>query len=55
MEAYSVISMSDLQSPLEDLFGLGTSDGAMHGDLLVSPDTERPDGVSGLGEDGSLT
>ena len=26
----------------------------MDGDLLVSPDAERPDGVAGLGEDGGL-
>ena len=29
---------------------LGSSDGAMDSDLLVSPDTERSDGVAGFGE-----
>ena len=29
---------------------LGTSDGAVDGDLLVPSDTERSDGVAGFGE-----
>jgi len=43
-----------LESPLEDLLCLGSPDGAMDRDLLVPPNTEGPDGVSGLGEDGGL-
>lgn len=38
----------DLEATLENLLGLGATDGDVHGDLLVSPDTEGTDGVSGL-------
>lgn len=44
----------DLESLVEDLFGLGASDGAVARDLFVTSDTEGSDGVSGLGEDGGL-
>ena len=44
-----------LQSPLKDLLGFGSTDGAVDCDLLVSSDSERPDGVAGLGEDGGLS
>ena len=36
----------DLQSTLEDLFGFGATDSDMYGDLFVTADTERSDGVS---------
>jgi hypothetical protein len=45
----------NLQSTLQDLLGLGTSDGDVTGDLLVSSNREGSDGVSGLGGDGRLT
>ena len=38
----------DLESLVEDLFGLGASDGAVARDLFVTSDTESSDGVSGL-------
>ena len=38
----------DLESLVEDLFGLGASDGAVARDLFVTSDTEGSDGVSGL-------
>lgn len=44
----------DLEAALEDLCGLGASDGAVHADLLVPADAERAHGVAGLGEDGLL-
>ena len=45
----------DLQSSLQNLLRLGTSDSDVDGDLLVPSDAERSDGVSGLGRDGGLT
>lgn len=45
----------DLEASLEDLFGLGASDGDVASDLLVSSNTEGSDGVSSLGGDGGLT
>ena len=45
----------DLQPTLQDLLGLGATDGDVHGDLFVTTDTERSDGVAGLGGDGGLT
>ena len=38
----------DLESLVEDLFGLGASDSAVARDLFVTSDTEGSDGVSGL-------
>lgn len=38
----------DLEAALQDLLGLGAADGDVHGDLLVSSDTEGSDGVSRL-------
>ena len=38
----------DLEATLEDLLSLGAADGDVHGDLLVTTDTEGTDGVSGL-------
>ncbi|GAO47189.1 hypothetical protein G7K_1399-t1 [Saitoella complicata NRRL Y-17804] len=45
----------DLETTLEDLLGLGATDGDVNGDLLVTADTEGTDGVAGLGVDGGLT
>ena len=45
----------DLQSTLQNLLGLGSSDGDVTGDLFVSSNREGSDGVSGLGGDGRLT
>ena len=44
----------DLEAALEDLLGLGPADGDVHGDLLVTTDTELADGVPRLGGDGGL-
>ena len=38
----------DLESSIEDFFGLGTTDGAVDGDFFVTSDTESSDGVTGL-------
>jgi hypothetical protein len=38
----------DLEATLEDLLRLGATDGDVHGDLLVTTDTEGTDGVTGL-------
>lgn len=38
----------DLQSTLEDFFGLWSSNGHMHSDLFVTADTKCPDRVSSL-------
>jgi len=45
----------DLEATLENLLGLGATDGDVNGDLLVTTDTEGTDGVTGLGVDGGLT
>lgn len=45
----------DLQSSLQNLLRLGTSDGNVGGNLLVPSDLERSDSVSSLGGDGGLT
>jgi len=47
--------LNDLESLFEDLFGLGSSDRAMTGDLLITTDAEGTDGVTRLREHGSLT
>lgn len=44
----------DLEPALENLLGLGSTDGNVHGDLLVTTDTERADGVARLGGNGRL-
>jgi len=44
-----------LEAPLQDFLGLGSPDGAVNGDLLVSPDTEATDSVTGLGEHWGLS
>ena len=45
----------NLESSLEDLLGLGSSDGDVAGDLLVPSDSEVSNGVSSLGGDGRLS
>merc|ERR1719290_7389 len=45
----------DLEAALQNLLGLGASDGAVDRDLLVTTDTEGPDSVTGLGEDRGLS
>jgi hypothetical protein len=38
----------DLETTLEDLLGLGATDGDVDGDLFVTADTEGTDSVAGL-------
>jgi hypothetical protein len=38
----------DLEATLEDLLGLGATDGNVDGNLFVTTDTEGTDGVAGL-------
>lgn len=38
----------DLEATLENLLGLGATDGDVNGDLFVTADTEGTDGVAGL-------
>lgn len=45
----------DLEATLEDLLRLGSADGDVHGDLLITTDTEGTDGVSRLAVNRSLT
>ena len=45
----------DLETTLDDLLGLGASDGDVASDLLVTSDTETSEGVTGLAGDGGLT
>ena len=44
----------DLEATLQDFLSLGATDRNMDGDLFVTADTERPDGVSGFRCDGCL-
>ena len=53
--ALAELVLLDLETTLEDLLGLGATDGDVDGDLFVPSDTESTDGVAGLGVDGSLT
>lgn len=53
--ALAELVLLDLESSLENLLGLGSTDGDVNGDLLVTTDTEGTDGVTGLGVDRSLT
>ena len=46
--ALAELVLLDLEATLEDLLGLGTTDGDVDGDLLVTADTESADGVTGL-------
>lgn len=45
----------DLQTTLDDLLGLGPADSNVHGDLLVTTDTEGTDSVACLAVHGGLT
>ena len=45
----------DLQSSLQNLLSLGSTDSDVTSDLLVTTNGEGSDGVSGLGGDGGLT
>lgn len=45
----------DLQTTLDDLLSLGSTDGDVHGNLFVTTDTEGTDGVAGLAVYGGLT
>ena len=45
--ALGELVLLDLEALLEDLGGLGTADGGVDGDLLVSADAEGSHGVSG--------
>lgn len=53
--ALAELVLLDLKTTLDDLLGLGATNGDVDGDLLVTADTEGTDGVAGLGVDGSLT
>lgn len=44
-----------LEATLKDFLSLGSTDGNMDGDLFVTTDTERSDGVSSFRGNGSLT
>ena len=50
----SELEFSDLETSLEELISLLTSDSDTHSDFLISLDTEASDGVLGLGLDGLL-
>lgn len=54
--ALAQLVLLDLEATLEDLLGLGATDGDVDGDLLVTSDTEGSDGVAGLacGRNGGL-
>ena len=53
--ALAELVLLDLEATLEDLLGLGATDGDVDGDLFVTTDTEGTDGVTGLAVDGGLT
>ena len=46
--ALSQLVLLDLEATLENLLGLGATDGNVDGDLFVTTDTEGTDGVTGL-------
>ena len=46
--ALAQLVLLDLEATLEDLLCLGTADGDVDSDLLVTADTECADGVAGL-------
>jgi len=45
----------NLQASLQNLLGLGATDSAVHGNLLVTTNGEGADSVASLGVDGRLT
>lgn len=53
--ALAQLVLLDLQATLENLLSLGSADGDVNGDLLVTTDTESSDGVAGFRVDGGLT
>jgi hypothetical protein len=52
--ALAELVLLDLEATLENLLGLGATDGDVDSDLLVTADTEGTDGVAGLACEGSL-
>lgn len=46
--ALAQLVLLDLEAALENLLGLWTADGDVHGDLFVTADTKGTDGVAGL-------
>lgn len=46
--ALAELVLLDLEATLENLLGLGATDGDVDGDLFVTADTEGTDGVTGL-------
>lgn len=46
--ALAQLILLDLEATLEDLLGLGATDGDVDGDLFVTTDTEGTDGVTRL-------
>ena len=52
---FSKFEFFDFKSFFQDFFGLVSSDSHMQGDLFISLNSERTDGVAGLGGDGSLS
>lgn len=46
--ALAELVLLDLEATLENLLGLGATDGDVDGDLFVTADTEGTDGVAGL-------
>jgi hypothetical protein len=46
--ALAQLVLLDLETTLEDLLGLGATDGDVDGDLFVTADTEGTNSVSGL-------
>lgn len=53
--ALAELVLLDLEATLDDLLGLGATDGDVDGNLFVTANTEGTDGVAGLGVDGGLT
>jgi hypothetical protein len=52
---FSKFEFFDFKSFFQDFFGLFSSDGDMEGNLFISLNTERTDGVSGFGGNWSLS
>ena len=53
--AAAQLVLLDLETTLDDLLGLGTTDGDVARDLLVTADTETTEGVAGLAGHRGLT
>lgn len=53
--AAAELVLLDLETTLDDLLGLGATDGDVAGNLLVTADTETTEGVAGLAGNGGLT